>query len=56
MFVCIDKITCARMHELIVPRWKAKAADVWASVQAKRAEAAACADEIERADLLEEAR
>jgi type I restriction enzyme R subunit len=22
MFVCIDKITCARMHQRIVPRWK----------------------------------
>jgi len=24
MLVCIDKITCARMHQLIVPRWQAK--------------------------------
>jgi type I restriction enzyme R subunit len=28
MFVCIDKITCARMHQLIEPRWNAKAAAV----------------------------
>ena len=28
MLVCIDKITCARMLQLIVPRWQAKAADV----------------------------
>lgn len=28
LFVCIDKITCARMHQLIAPRWKAKAAAV----------------------------
>ena len=25
MFVCIDKITCARMLQAIEPRWKAKA-------------------------------
>ena len=25
MLVCIDKITCARMLQLIVPRWEAKA-------------------------------
>ena len=25
MMVCIDKITCARMLQLIEPRWKAKA-------------------------------
>lgn len=25
LFVCIDKITCARMYQLIVPRWRAKA-------------------------------
>ena len=24
MLVCIDKITCARMHQLIVPRWRKK--------------------------------
>jgi type I restriction enzyme R subunit len=28
LFVCIDKVTCARVYQLIVPRWKAKAADV----------------------------
>ena len=26
MLICIDKITCARMHQLIVPRWQAQAA------------------------------
>ncbi|OPF64411.1 type I restriction endonuclease subunit R [Hydrogenophaga sp. H7] len=25
LFVCIDKITCARMYQRIMPRWKAKA-------------------------------
>lgn len=28
MLVCIDKITCARMHKLIMPRWKKKLATV----------------------------
>ncbi len=26
LFVCIDKITCARMYQRIMPRWQAKAA------------------------------
>lgn len=33
LFVCIDKITCARMYQRIIPRWRAKA-------NAVRAEAA----------------
>jgi type I restriction enzyme R subunit len=28
LFVCIDKITCARMYQLIMPLWQAKAAAV----------------------------
>jgi hypothetical protein len=28
MLVCIDKITCARMYQRIIPRWKAKARSV----------------------------
>ena len=28
MFVCIDKITCARMYQRIMPRWQAKLAAV----------------------------
>jgi len=28
MLVCIDKITCARMHQLILPRWQKKLAAV----------------------------
>ena len=51
MFVCIDKITCARMHQRIMPRWKAKAAEVRAASEAKQAEAAATADETARAAL-----
>ena len=33
MFVCIDKITCARMYQRIMPRWQAKAAQVRARVR-----------------------
>ncbi len=55
MVVCIDKITCARMYQHIIPRWKAKAAQVRAADEAKRAEAAGIADDDTRAVLLEEA-
>ena len=34
LFVCIDKITCARMFQLIEPLWKAKAASVRAAANA----------------------
>ncbi|MCY4585472.1 MAG: type I restriction endonuclease subunit R, partial [Bryobacterales bacterium] len=56
MLVCIDKITCARMHQLIVPRWRARAASVRAAAEAKRAEARAEGDQTRRAALDEEAR
>jgi type I restriction enzyme R subunit len=55
MVVCIDKTTCARMYQRVIPRWKAKAAQVRAAGEAKRADAAAGADEASRAVLLEEA-
>lgn len=51
LFVCIDKITCARMLQRIEPRWKAKAEAVRAAFQAKRAEAAASTDDNLRAEL-----
>lgn len=51
LFVCIDKITCGRMHQRIMPRWKARAAAVRAASAAKAAEAAAAADEAARAAL-----
>lgn len=53
LFVCIDKITCARMHQRIVPLWKAKAASVRDAETAKRAEASTAADEATRERLLE---
>ena len=55
MLVCIDKITCARMLQLIVPRWQAKAADVRGVAEAKWGEAKATADEAVRDALAEEA-
>ena len=55
MFVCIDKITCARMLQLIVPSWQAKAADVRGAAEVKRREAEAAADETVHEALAEEA-
>ena len=55
MMVCIDKVTCARMLQLIVPRWQAKSASVRAAAGAKRAEAQAAGDETSRAAREEEA-
>ena len=55
MLVCIDKITCARMHQLIVPRWQAKAAEVGVAADAKRAAAQAVGDKAARAALEEAA-
>lgn len=54
LFVCIDKITCARMHQRIMPRWQAKAAEVRATLEARKAQAAATADEVARASLSDE--
>ena len=55
MLVCIDKITGARMLQLIVPSWQAKAADVRGAAEAKRVEAEAAADETAREGLAEKA-
>ena len=38
MLVCIDKITCARTYQLIVPRWKAKAAALRAAGKVAQAD------------------
>lgn len=38
LFVCIDKITCARMYQFITPRWKAKTEAVRAAAQKAIAE------------------
>ena len=57
MLVCIDKITCARMLQLIVPRWQAKATAVRELSDSKgaEAEAEAAGDESARAALAEKA-
>ena len=55
MMVCIDKITCARMLQLIVPRWQAKTDAVHAAANARRADADMAGDESVRAALSEEA-
>jgi type I restriction enzyme, R subunit len=56
LFVCIDKITCARMHQRIMPRWRAKATEVRAAFETKTAEATATADKDTRAVLADEAK
>ena len=44
MLVCIDKVTCARMHQRIVPRWQAKIAELQARLAQRQAELAAETD------------
>jgi len=48
MLLCIDKITCARMFQRIESRWKAKLADVKASITQVETEYAAAADPDEK--------
>jgi type I restriction enzyme R subunit len=50
MLVCIDKITCARMYQRIMPLWQAKLAAVQALIPQKELELASLTDE----DLREE--
>ena len=55
MVVCIDKITCARMYQLIVSRWQAKAESARAAAETKRTEAEAAGDTPRRVAVEEEA-
>ena len=55
MLVCVDRITCARMYQLILPRWRDRAIAVHGLAAAKRAEAEATVDEADRAALAQEA-
>ncbi len=55
LFVCIDKITCARMYQRIFPRWQAKAAEVRAEAEAKQAAALGAIDAANRSTLTDEA-
>ena len=55
MLVCVDKITCARMLQLIQSLWKTRAAAVRASAEAKQAESEAAGHGAISAELEEEA-
>lgn len=55
LFVCIDKITCARMYQRIIPLWREKAAEVRAASGAKETEASGAPDRLTRAALSSEA-
>lgn len=45
MLVCIDKITCARMYQRIMPRWAARIAFLKATLPQAEADVAAAPDE-----------
>lgn len=47
MLVCIDKITCGRMHQMIKPRWEAKLTSIKFAIREKEAELAGCKDQEE---------
>lgn len=51
MLVCVDKITCARMLQLIAPKWKAHAAEIRAQAQRKLNAIHAAADDEARQQL-----
>ena len=55
MLVCIDKITCARMLQLIKPRWEEKAMAVREEAEAKRLAAEATSDQDDSEKLADEA-
>jgi type I restriction enzyme, R subunit len=48
MLVCIDKITCARMYQRIIPRWQEKLANVKRLIPAKEAELNALVEDGQR--------
>jgi len=48
MLVCIDKITCARVYQWIIPMWREKLAMVKATISVKEAEVATCPNDDER--------
>jgi type I restriction enzyme R subunit len=51
MLVCIDKITCGRMHQLIIPRWKARIEQLQKAEKARATEFAATTDPDTKARL-----
>jgi type I restriction enzyme R subunit len=54
MLVCIDKITCARMYQRIVPRWHAKLEQALAAVAKKDVELASTQENATRDRLIQE--
>lgn len=44
LFVCVDKITCARMYQRIAPRWQAKATAIRAEAELRKRQAQAATD------------
>jgi type I restriction enzyme R subunit len=54
MFVCIDKITCARMLQRIEPRWQARIARLRTDLRAKMGEPAVASDDESRERLTRE--
>lgn len=54
LLVCIDKITCARMYQRIIPLWQAELAVTKRRVVEKEAELASTADERQREVLAQE--
>ena len=54
MMVCIDKVTCARMHQRIIPLWKAKLAKVRGYALLKQSELESAVEESRRDALTKE--
>src|ERR1039457_6621824 len=52
--VCIDKITCARMHQRIIPLWKAKLAKARGRSLLKQSELKSAVEESRRDALTKE--
>ena len=51
MLVCIDRTTCARMLQLILPKWQARSAEVRGAAETKHLEAKSAADDVAREEL-----
>jgi len=52
MLVCIDKVTCARMYQRIIPRWDAKLEALRRAAEQKEAEVGV-EDDLDRRELLQ---
>ena len=52
MLVCIDKITCGRVYQRIIPMWREKLAKVKAAISVKEAGVATCANDDERTAVI----